>query len=258
MTVSDWFAFAGFVLGWFFLLMSLLNGNWMGVIFWGWPIFFEVPFLYNKLRPDLRADLDAATTEINAGRGSELISKLEAERARGKRSIASSLSLSRAYIQAGCGPQAEYLANEVLHMGAMRPVKGTPYTTEDLAYLVLSDAFRIQGRFTESAALKSQILTKFPQNGLHLGTLWESFLAGDWPTSRTLLQQISFEVTDQDDKLILAYMRYKMLEQDTRDEMQQYPTGLSKWEGVASHNSHNPYGARLREILDEIHMLIDT
>jgi hypothetical protein len=55
---------------------------------------------------------------------------------------------------------------------------------------------------------------------------------------------------------MLAYMRYKALDDDPRSALRKYCGEMYKWNDEAARNANNPYGKRLREILDEIHTLI--
>jgi tetratricopeptide (TPR) repeat protein len=198
------------------------------------------------------------------GHAPQIINELERDRTGGKSSLISTLRLVIAYNFAGRSDQAEPLTREMLDQihtdGTVhKKDKKSRYLT-DMTYLTLADAVSVQGRFQEAAqSLEPRIHKALSPVFMRTFQAWFYILAGDMAQTLTLLDEIppsTREITPKY-KFMLAYMRYKTLDEDPRSALRKYRGEMYKWDDELARNANNPYGKRLREILDEIHILME-
>ena len=165
----------------------------------------------------------------------------------------------------GRGDQAEPLAREALN--ALH-TNGTEYKQDkksryltDIAYIALADAICAQGRFKDAALiLAPRVENQLRPVFIRTFQAWFYLLAGDMAQTRTLLDEIppsTREVTPKF-KFMLAYMRYKTLDEIPRSVLRKYRGEMYKWDDEVVRNANNPYGKRLREIMDEIYSLLGS
>jgi tetratricopeptide (TPR) repeat protein len=247
-----------------YVLMALLAGNWTIAAVRALPLMVLIYFLVKMSRGLGPVKMAGGFSRMKAGQAPQVALKLEQRRANGDTSLETVMTLSAAYAYMGRGDQAEPLAREALNTLQTDGIEfkqdqKSRYLT-DAAYIALADAVCAQGRFQEAA----QILVPRVDNGLRpvfIRTFqaWFYMLAGDMAQTLALLDEIppsTREITPKY-KFMLAYMRYKALDEDPRAGLRKYRGEMYKWDDDVARNANNPYGKRLREILDEIHILME-
>ena len=206
---------------------------------------------------------------LKKGDAETVIAELEARRDHGDRSFTTTLNLSAAYAYQGRGDMAEPLAQELLAIiqaQRLETKKGRPALYKrELARIALADAWIAQGRFSEAA----YFLRPYPADAAQPNFItaiiaWAFYLAGDTYNASVVLNFVKPESGPRDNAtrigpqygLMVALMRQKLNGEDRRAELHKLSTTLPHWEDSAVRNAANPYGARLRVILDDLHALL--
>jgi hypothetical protein len=225
------------------------------------------PFRRRRAWPD---DLSDLIMRLRTGRAEAALANLRAQRAKGDRSAETAALLAIACNFVGRGDEADPLAAEAL---AAIQERGLPDSSDaldralcDIVYSAQYGAWIAQGHFDEAAAmLRAHLSSAVQRNSQTAAAAFGFFLAGDDDAVRDLLRQIQ-PVRDarQVNTLIgaqylfmVAYMRHVLLDGDWLWELIQRQDQLDRWDEEAARNAANPYGVRLRAILDDVLALLD-
>lgn len=136
----------------------------------------------------------------------------------------------------------------------------------ELSQIGLYDARLLQGQFTEAAeGLRPYSDGSPAPTMLVVLVIWALYLAGEYENARAMLSYV--RITTQAAlfspaspsryALIVTYMRHKLLASNTEDILL-YRDAFPKWKDDMDRNAHNPYGARLREVLDDLRAVFDA
>ncbi len=207
---------------------------------------------------------------LKKGDAASVIAELEAKRERGDRSYTTTLCLSAAYAYQGHGALAEPLAHEVMAIiqaQGLETKKRQPAVHKcDLARIALADAWVAQGRFSQAAHfLRPYASGAVQPNFITAIIAWFFYLAGDTYNASVALNFVKPESGKRTDNatrigpqygLMVALMRHKLNGEDQRAELHSLSDTLPFWDDSLARNAANPYGARLRVILDDLHTLL--
>jgi len=206
---------------------------------------------------------------LKGGDAEAAIAELEAKRAGGDRSFEGTLALAAAYNYVGRGADAEPLVREAQSLLDRAGTCGKKDTSSrakcDLVLVAQYDTQIVQGHFAEAAhGLRSRVSQAVQPNFMTAIIAWAFFLAGDSYNANVVLGHLQPATSRGNNKRMIslkyqfavAYMRHKLLGEDTRAALVTHSDQLADWEAEATRNTANPYGARLCEILDEVRPLM--
>ena len=174
------------------------------------------------------------------------------------------LALSLAYNYQGQGQAAEPLAQEALGLldDECRAGGNLARLKCDVATGLLCDAWIAQGRYTQAA---ERLLQRAPHSGQpqHMTyiAVWCYFLAGQQAQARKTLKTLNIRYglageLEPQHRLMLAYLRHRL--QGATFHPDNLRDQIAAWEDEARRNAGNPFGARLRAILDDVHTAIES
>lgn len=206
---------------------------------------------------------------LMAGEGDAVIAELAARRAAGDRSVPTAIALAAAYAYVGRGDDAEQLADEAIR----GVVAANTCARRDLssrmqceyARLARYDALVVQGRFAEAAhSLRPGASEALQPNFMIALVAWAFFLANDAYNASIVLREVQLpgafnaqaRLLSPNYHLMVLYMRYLLLGENTLPMMRKLAGRLQHWEDSVARHAHNPYGARVRAILDDLHPLL--
>lgn len=202
---------------------------------------------------------------LKRGEGQAVLDEFAARREAGDNSPEVALALSAAYSYLGRGEAAEPLAREVIdyweQRGAFRKTDMFSKAWCDLALIARSDAWIAQGRYTKAAnSLRPRVSSAGLPNFMTAIIAWQFFLAGENYNAQVVLAQLQPMADRRNNKRVVSlefqfmvyYMRYKLLGEDCRADLARLHDQIAEWENSATRNAANPYGLRLREILDDV------
>lgn len=210
-----------------------------------------------------------ASKRLLAGEGNAVIAELKARRAVGDRSIPTAIALASAYSYMGRGLDAESLAEEAIQgvvaadLCARRDLSARMQC--EYARLVRHDALIAQGRFAEAAHSLRPGASKALQPNFMIAIIaWAFFLANDTYNASIVLREVQLpggfnaqaRLLSPNYHLMVLYMRYTLLGENTMAAMRKLAGQLKVWEASAARHAHNLYGARLRVILDDLSPLL--
>jgi hypothetical protein len=207
---------------------------------------------------------------LKRGEDDAVIARALAAREQGDTSLVNTLTLALVYIYQGRGDDAEPYARQAREDAArwglceLGPRYSALYC--DMVTTALFDVRVIQGRYAEGGQILADFAAKSTRpNAMHIFAAWAYFMAEDYDRVRELLNQLQ-RVHQWDTQtnvppkyqFIALYMGHVVLETDTRAEMRKLAAAqLPKWEEEAARNAGSLYGARLREILDDISQVLE-
>lgn len=190
------------------------------------------------------------------------------------RSVQDALTLSALYCYKGDGANAENYARQAIRL---LEETDTPALTDresrvmvEMAQIALYDARVTQGQFAEAAAGLRQYIDVSPvPNMVTALVIWALYLAEQHDNARVMLSHLRLAEKKLSPKpyaplpdanlrispkyaLIVAYMRHKLLGVVNADDLLAHRDAFSKWQEELARNAHNPYGARLREIVADL------
>jgi hypothetical protein len=255
-------AVAGIVLNWPFVATI---GAGIGIIVVVWLIYvLTVMVRFGWLRR-----FNRQVARLKAGEAPAVITELEARRAKGERSFEGTLALAAAYNYVGRTDDARLLVEEAQSQldqaGTSAKHDMSSRAKCDLALVAQYDSQIVQGHFVEAAhSLRPHVSQSVQPNFMTAIIAWAFFLAGDTYNANVVLDHIQPETTRRNNKrvigpkyqLMIAYMRHTLLGEDTRADLLDRGDQFADWEAEASRNAANPYGVRLRQILDDIRPLL--
>jgi hypothetical protein len=255
-------AIVGIVLKWSFLAT-------IGVVIGICVIVFLIYVLIAVVRFGWLRRFNRYVGRLKAGDAPAVIAELEAQREKGDRSFERALALAAAYNYVGRAADAQPLLEEAqasLDRAGICGKKDTPSRAKcDLVLVAQYDSQIVQGHFAEAAhSLRSRVSQAVQPNFMTAIIAWAFFLAGDTYNANVVLDHIQPATTRRNSKQVIspkyqfmiAYMRHTLLSADTRADLLDRSDQFADWEDEASRNAANPYGVRLREILDEVRPLL--
>jgi hypothetical protein len=206
---------------------------------------------------------------LKAGEAETVIAELTARRATGGLSFEETLALATAYNYVGRAAEAEPLVQEaqsLLDQAATAAKKDMSSRAKcDLALIAQYDTRIVQGHFAEAGhSLRPRVAQAVQPNFMTAIIAWAFFLAGDSYNASVVLGHIQPATTGRNNKrsislkyqFMVAYMQHKLLGEDTRPDLVRRSDQFTDWEAEAARNAANPYGARVRQILDDIRPLL--
>lgn len=198
-----------------------------------------------------------------------VIADLEAQRAAGKRPLETALMLATAYSFTGRGAEAEPLADEAIDMVIARGLCDKRDIGSRLlcqyARFARYDAWNAQGRFAEAAhSLRPGASAALHPEFVTCVIAWGFFLARDDYNAQVVLEQITMPKRRRLQKtkmsphflLIWAFLRWRVLGENTREDLRAFRGAFAFWEHAAERHADDPYGVRLREIVEELRPLV--
>jgi hypothetical protein len=264
-------AFAGFwVAGWVgWSLLEMIVALFVADI-----LFLLILHLYHRYRNPWHLRYRRFSRRLVKGdeaAHATVIAELEAQRAAGVRPLETTLMLAAAYSYTGRGAEAEPLADEVISIVIARGLCDKRDIGSRLmcqyARFARFDAWSTQGRFAEAAhSLRPGASTALHPEFTICVIAWGFFLAGDDYNAQIVLEQLKMPRRRSQQKtkmsphflLMLAFMRWRLLGENTRDDLRTFRAAFAFWEHSVTRHADNPYGARLREIVEELRPLIAT
>jgi hypothetical protein len=247
------------VVGGLVLLPIMLdNAAWaLPVALIGIMIFASVITMMLALSNRSPMPLLTALQAIRAGESSSILDAAKQQRLRGNRSPETTLLLAAGHVHAGEGAEAESYAREVIQWldthGTTR--RRDPYarTLCDMAAVTLYDALLIQGQYTAAAeAMLPRASSSTQPDLVHALAAWALFLDGDTNTVRSMLPDLIHSDVGHKHGLIVDYMRQQVWGETRSAALRANRDGLAAWQKEAARNAANPYGARLRAVLDDV------
>jgi len=191
--------------------------------------------------------------------------------------VKSLITLAMAHNWSGDGEKAEPYARKLLDIvqqrSASRKIDGWSPLYVDWAYLAVSDAMLVQGRFLEAARVLEPHTRRAARTNMWLAIIaFAYFLAGDRrAVRRTLDKWLHRDPYGGDDhtieqvtitdkyRLMVGYYIELILPNPRRFYLppMRRPSGywddaLAVWENEARRHAHNPYGKRLTVILADL------
>lgn len=228
-----------------------------------------VIYLNSMIRLGALRRLKRIYKRLEAGEGDAVLAELNARRAGGDRSYQMALVLSTAYAYLGQGEEAELLAyeawNEVKRRGLCQKTDRPSKYLCDIIMVALSDAWNAQGRYLEAVNfIRGRVSDALQPNIMAFVMTFNLYLAGQDDNARATLHRIEPPAGLYNLKrrlpvkyqFMTAYLRYKLLGEDTRPALVKLRGELANWQAEAERNAANPYGARLREILDDVQAVL--
>jgi hypothetical protein len=176
-----------------------------------------------------------------------------------KHNVQNAVAVAAAYIYRGDGALGEQFALEAQRL-AEREVM--PPHLREMVWLALADAWIAQGRFNEAGYLMMEhALQSRRPNYFMLVAAFSYFLANNLPPTISTFNQVRTP-DDSNGKwlpdtyvFMAVYLDYK-LRGTSPQELKRHPKMVAHWDAEMQRNMANPYGSRLREIMDEIRTLI--
>jgi hypothetical protein len=221
-------------------------------------------FQARGLRP-----INRAIKRLIAGETDAVIAESGAKWAQGDHSLEKAIILSIAYSYQGDGVEGEKFACEALaaleKRGLSRKTDKVSRIFVELGAITFYDARVTQGRYIEAAHYLNQHLANAVRpNYLAVAVANAFFLGNDVDNARAALTMVQPPGGPRNQEkwippkylFMLAYLRHKLLGADMRPELNQLREQYLEWQKEAARNEANPYGARLREVLDEIGELL--
>jgi tetratricopeptide (TPR) repeat protein len=199
-----------------------------------------------------------------------LIEEALARRAQGDRSPENAITLAEAYSHRGLGAQAEPYALEAIELVEQRGVCHQRRTSSqvlcDAAYLARYGAWLRQGRYTEAAqSLQARLPASRHPNLFLAFMIWAYFLAGDHYNVGVLLDRVQTDLPQRDEgyihpryRMVLAYIRYKLLDEDPRPVLRKHRRYLEEWEKLREQGRASATYERVGEMLAEMRALLGT
>jgi len=255
-------AFVGIALNW-----SLVAT--MGVVVVVMVVAWLIYVLTAMIRFAWLRRFNRTVRRLKDGEADTVIAELTARRAASGLSFEDTLALASAYSYGGRAADAEPLVLE-----AQSLLDQTATTTKmdmssrakcDLVLLAQYDTRLAQGQFAEAGhSLRPRVTQAVQPNFMTAIIAWAFFLAGDSYNASVVLGHIQPATTGRNNKrsislkyqFMVAYMQHRLLGEDTRPELVQRSDQFRDWEAEAARNAANPYGARVRQILDDIRPLL--
>lgn len=177
------------------------------------------------------------------------------------RSVENALVLAAAHTYLGHSDEAEALAHEALDTLTRTGTSGKEDVPTrmfcDFAWCALFDAWLIQGKFDKAAQyLEQHVNSAYDPVFVQILVAWGYFLAVNVDAARIALAAAvdpdhGEHTVTPDYRVMLLYMRHRLLGMrlpDARD----IRDGVAEWTPEAERNAANPYGRRLRVILDDM------
>ncbi|NDJ78095.1 MAG: hypothetical protein GYB65_17745 [Chloroflexi bacterium] len=177
------------------------------------------------------------------------------------------LMLAAAYLHAGDADSAEpYL----LEAKRMLEEDGTSQLKNKLALRVyhyalvsLAEVQVLHGRFHEAARMMTPLPQSLFPNADQAIAAFYLYLDRQYDEAGALLNQLKPIRNGRPENLVyprfhlmVAFMQYQLLGHDTLRTMHRLAKEYAKWEDEYQRNAHNPYGRRLRRVLDELQPLL--
>lgn len=237
-------------------------------------LFLAIMQLYHRYRNRWYRRYVRAMRRLQRGDEADtaaLIADLEAQHATGVRPLETALTLATAYSYTGRGEEAEPFADNVINLVIVRGLCDKQDLSSrmkcEYARFARFDAWNTQGRFAEAAhSLRPGASNALRPEFMICVIAWGFFLASDDYNAQIVLEQITLPKRRARQKtrispnflFMLAFMRWRLLGENTRDDLRAFRPSLVEWEQSAVRHADNPYGARLREIVTEIRPLLAT
>jgi hypothetical protein len=184
------------------------------------------------------------------------------------------IMLAELHAYKGDGPDAEMYAHEALDLlqnaGVRTRSDRTSRESHETAQIALFDARIVQGQFIEAAqGLRPHIDTSLAPNLLIALVSWALYLAEDDASARVMLGHFRIAQDKRTLKkkpipyavalrippqyaLIVAYLRHKLLGVVNANEFLVDRAAFAAWQDELTRNAHNPYGARLQDIVADL------
>jgi hypothetical protein len=207
---------------------------------------------------------------LKRGEDEAVIARALSAREQGDNSLVNTLTLALAHIYQGRGDAAEPYAlrarEDASRWGLCQP--GPHYSALycDMATTALAEVRVIQGRYAEGGQILADFAAESTRpNVMRICAAWAYFMAEDHDRVRELLNQLQrvhrwATQTNVPPRLqfVALYMGYIVLTIDTRAELRKLAAEqLPQWKKEATRNASGPYGARLREILEDIAQVLE-
>lgn len=207
---------------------------------------------------------------IGGGQAERVIEELNAQRAAGDHDLVTLILLSSAHAYLGQGEQAYSVSQDMMRIAAAEKVCDSRSLSLrmkcEYVRIARSDALIALGRFSEAAhSLRPGASTALQPNFMITLVAWAFFLAGDSYNTEVVLRQVKpvraywqkYEtLIPPKYHLMAAYMRYRVLGENTLNTLHKLKKHFSAWEKEAELNRENPYGARLHTILGDLAPLL--
>jgi hypothetical protein len=176
-----------------------------------------------------------------------------------KHNVQNAVAVAAAYIYRGDGVLGEQFALEAQRLAEHEIV---PQHLREMVWLALADAWIAQGRFNEAGYLMMEhALQSRRPNYFTLVAAFSYFLANNLPPTISTFNQVRTPDDSSRNWLpdtyvfMAVYLDYK-LRGSSPQELKRHPKMVAHWDAEMRRNMVNPYGPRLREIMDEIRTLI--
>lgn len=206
---------------------------------------------------------------ITEGKSDAVIAEYRPRYEQGDQSPQTILTLLIAYLHIGQTEEAaRFATNAHAIMENEQVCEKKDLSSRYLCYIIrlgLADMAAVEGRFAEAGRDLVDFLphsVNKPYVATAAALLF--FLADDLPNTRAMLEKAPHPGKRSRNahsggpryRLITAYIRHKVLEEDTRAIMRRYRGEIAYWRDEAARSGGELYSQRMNAILDEIETLI--
>lgn len=250
----------------------------------------------NTRDPALPPNLVQTALRLDAGEAESVLAEAVVRRENGDRSAENAIILSATYSYLGRGTEAQPFAHEALttleRSGMMRKRAWAARVQVDMALVTLFDALLAQGHFIEAASyLGPRVPYSHQPNMMALLVTWALFLAEEDGRARAMLKQmgdldaldaispaveygsqtepeVKHTANGQNNKrgviesitpkyaFMLAFVECRLVGKPPSEPLYRHRDQFASWEDEAQRHADNPYGNRLRDILNQIAELL--